>query len=70
MIDSQALPPEETVVLSRAIVDRINRDFSRLWDYHMMIRRARPLVDGEVLTDSQLAALRQDFQHFTREYGK
>jgi hypothetical protein len=33
-----------------------------------MLRAVRPLVYGDELTDDELAELRMDFDHFSREY--
>jgi hypothetical protein len=61
-------PPPDPISIPLAEYDHMKAEISKLYDCHKMLRAVRPLVYGDELTDDELAELRMDFDHFSREY--
>jgi hypothetical protein len=67
-IDGPGAPPAK-ITISRDEYDDIKYQLSKLMGYHHMIRRLSVIVLGEEVSDQELAKLREEVQHFLREFG-
>lgn len=60
------MPPEMTISLAE--YDAYRSAAYEAWDAHVILRKLKPLVMGELLTDNERNELIQEFQHFEVAY--